>query len=250
MITNNVSGTWNSIELGGKLIDVYEPQQPADHGRVVLFLHGHGLRTLKDNTAYAAEFDRHGLRCVCPHGQRSWWLDVVCSEFDPAITPLAYLREQVVPFITERWGTKPPGIGLFGISMGGQGALQLAYRRAREFPVVAALSPAVDFQNWHGQGFPLDEMFSSREAARQATAILQIHPLNWPRHQFLACDPLDAEWFESADRLMMKLSSMGIPFEADLTTSAGGHCWEYFDVMAARVIEFLATKLEEENLRL
>ena len=30
-----------------------------------------------------------------------------------------------------------------GISMGGQGALKLAYRRPQDFPIVAALTPAV-----------------------------------------------------------------------------------------------------------
>ena len=67
-------------------------------------------------------------------------------------------------------------MGLTGISMGGQGVLQLAYRHPRTFPVVAALAPAIDFHQWYGRGLPLDEMFDSREAARQATALLQIHP--------------------------------------------------------------------------
>jgi S-formylglutathione hydrolase FrmB len=93
-------------------------------------------------------------------------------------------------------------------------------------------------------------MFASREAARQATVILQLNPLNWPRHQLLACDPLDDEWQESADRLSMKLSSMGIPFESDLTTSAGGHGWEYFEKMARPALDFVAVKLDEESRRL
>ncbi|MGE3314298.1 MAG: alpha/beta hydrolase-fold protein [Planctomycetaceae bacterium] len=241
------TGTWLTTELDGKQIDIYEPARPADQQRVVLHLHGHSLQTLKDNGAFTAELERHGLNCVCPHGQRSWWLDILCREFDEAITPQAYLYERVVPFIAARWGTKPPAIGLTGISMGGQGALQLAYRRPREFPVVAAIAPAVDFHNLHGQGLPIDEMFETREAARQATATLQFHPLNWPRHQMLVCDPTDADWFEGADRLAMKLASMGVPFEADFTTSNGGHSWEYFERMAPRVIGFVAERLEEQS---
>ena len=89
--------------------------------------------------------------------------------------------------------------------MGGQGALQLAYRYPREFPVVAAISPAIDFHHWYGQGLPLDEMFASREAARQATATLQIHPLGWPRHQLLVCDPEDVDWYEGVDRLVAEI---------------------------------------------
>ena len=246
---NDILGTWSQVEIAGKQADIYEPRQAADHGQVILHLHGHSLQTLKDNPAFSAELERHGLPAICPHGSRSWWTDVACREFDSEVTPLDYLCDEIVPYIAGRWGTKPPAIGLMGISMGGQGALQLAYRRPREFPVVAAIAPAIDFHNWHGQGLPLDEMFSSREAARQATVTLQVHPLNWPRHQLLVCDPTDEDWFEGVDRLAMKLSSTGIPFEADLETSAGGHDWTYFDAMAPRVLEFVAAGLEKESRR-
>lgn len=246
----DIAGTWSQVEIAGKTADVYEPAAPADPSQVVLHLHGHGLETLKDNPVYSAELERHGLRAICPHGQRSWWLDVVCREFDDKLTPLAFLREHVVPFITERWDVRPPAIGLTGISMGGQGVLQLAYREPRRFPVVAAISPAVDFQNWHGQGLPLDEMFSSPESARQRTVTLEVHPLNWPRNQLIVCDPADEEWFEGVDRLTMKLSSIGIPFESDLATSAGGHSWDYFNRMARPVLEFVAERLEQESRRI
>lgn len=241
---------WSTHEIAGKTIDVYEPPSPGAHHRVVLHLHGHGLTTLKDNPTWSAELDRHGLRAICPHGQRSWWLDRVCREFDPALTPMRFLREHVVPWIGQSWGTAPPAIGLTGISMGGQGILQLAYRSPRDFPVVAAIAPAVDFHQWHGRGLPIDEMFATREAARQETAILQIHPLNWPRNQLIVCDPADEEWHDGADRLVMKLSSMGIPVERDLTTSAGGHTWDYFNAMAAPVVRFVAERLDLESRRI
>jgi S-formylglutathione hydrolase len=108
---------------------------------------------------------------------------------------------------------------------------------------VAAIAPAVDFHSWYGYGLSLDQMFASKEAARQQTATLHLHPLNWPKHQFLCCDPADEYWFEGTDRLAMKLSSMGIPYERDLTTTAGGHAWPYFERMAAPALEFLAKSL-------
>ncbi len=248
-MSSSIEGVWSQIEIDGKTADVYEPNRPGDHNRVVLHLHGHGLSTLKDNPTYSAELERHGLRAICPHGQRSWWTDVVCPEFDSEITPLWFLKERVVPFIAQRWDCRPPSVGLTGISMGGQGALQLAYRHSREFPVVAVIAPAVDFHNWWGQGLPLDEMFPDRESARQQTALLQIRPLDWPRHQLIVCDPADEEWFESADKLSMKLSSSGVPFESDLETTAGGHDWSYFDHMAERVIGFVAERLDVESRR-
>jgi S-formylglutathione hydrolase len=128
--------------------------------------------------------------------------------------------------------------------------MRLAYRYPQEFPVVAALAPAIDFHNWFGRGLPLDEMYSSAEEARQDTATLLLHPLNWPRHQLLMCDPTDVEWLEGAERLASKLYSTGIPFESDFATSHGGHSWDYFDYVAPRVVQFLRDRLEQEQRRL
>lgn len=237
-------GQWSQTEIAGKTADVFEPDTISSSRGVVLHLHGHGLMTLKDNRVYSAQLDRHGLRAICPHGQRSWWTEVVCPEFDPELTPLAFLHDHVVPYIADRWDVRPPGIALTGVSMGGQGVLQLAYRYPREFPVIAALAPAIDFHNWYGLGLPLDDMFASAEEARQQTAILQLHGLNWPRHQMIACDPTDTDWLASSERLLSKLASSGVPYESDLTTSNGGHSWDYFNTMAEKVMDFVADRLE------
>ncbi|HVW01860.1 MAG TPA: hypothetical protein VHB77_16020, partial [Planctomycetaceae bacterium] len=78
---------------------------------------------------------------------------------------------------------------------------------------------------------------------------LELHPLNWPRHQLIVCDPLDPEWFEGTERLISKLSSIGIPFDDDLRTSAQGNSKAYTQQIAPRVIDFLAERLERETLR-
>lgn len=239
---------WSQIEIDGKLVDVFAPRTPSPHNFSVLFLHGHGQITLRDNPVFTAEFERHGLRCVCPHGQRSWWGDRVCREFDAEVTPIRYLRERLVPWLDDRWGTQPPGIGLLGVSMGGQGVLKLAYGYPKEFPVVVSLAPTVDFHLWYGLGLPLDEIYPDQETARQDTITLWLHPLNWPRHQFLACDP-DDDWFDSADRLASKLSSSGIPYERELSIRRGGHSWDYFNHLAPRVVGFLAERLDQESRR-
>lgn len=244
MTTSGIGGQWSSTSIDGKNADVFEPDGSGPYDRAVIYLHGHGEESLRSNDVFAAELARHRLPMICPRGRRSWWLDIVCSEFDESLTPMIFVRERVVAWIEAHWRVSPPGIGLLGISMGGQGALQLAYRYPRLFPVVAAISPAVDFQNLVGQGLPLDEMFADAEAARQQTATLHLHPLNWPRSQLLASDPADHFWHEGAERLASKLSSMGIPFECDLETSRGGHGWPYFEVMARRAVRFIA-----ENLR-
>jgi pimeloyl-ACP methyl ester carboxylesterase len=243
-------GQWRQHDIAGKLADVFHPSERSPANSSVLFLHGHGRITLKDNAVYMAHLDRLGLACVCPHGQRSWWGDRLCREFDTRITPVDYLRQSVVPWMAEHVHAVPGAIALLGVSMGGQGALRLAYRHPQQFPIVAALAPTVDFQNWHGRGLALDQMYGSPEEARQDTATLLVNPLNWPRHQLLMCDPSDSEWFEGAQRLASKLYSTGIPFESDFDTTHGGHSWDYFNHVAPRVMQFLTDALEQEQRRL
>jgi acetyl esterase/lipase len=241
---------WSTISVGGKPVDVFVPKQPAEHPSAVLYLHGHGLLTLKGNEVYTTELDRRGLYCACPFGGRAWWGKNRCSDFDPAVSPRTHLAEAVLPWMAETWKVTPPGIALLGVSMGGQGALRMSYDSPCQFPTVAALAPAIDFHRWYGQGLPLDELYPNREAARQDTVILHLNPLNWPRNQFIACDPTDADWFDGVDRLAMKLSSSGVPFERELELQAGGHSWDYFNSLAARVMEFLDKSLERERNRL
>src|SRR6202011_1275720 len=94
----------------------------------ILYLHGTGLETLRDNPVYTRLLEEHRLACVCPHGQRCWWGDRLCPEFDTTITPERYLLDHVVPYFKERWELTPPALGLLGVSMGGQGALKLAFK--------------------------------------------------------------------------------------------------------------------------
>jgi pimeloyl-ACP methyl ester carboxylesterase len=240
---------WQTVEIAGKRADVFFPARLAAEHFSLLFLHGHARITLRDNATYTSELARYGLPCVCPHGERAWWGDRVCAEFDPATTPAAYIRQSVLPWMKEKLGSEPPAIGLFGVSMGGQGALRLAFRHPQQFPVVAALSPLIDMQKWHGRGWPLDTIYETAEDARQDTATLLIHPLNWPRQQLLVCDPADCQAFEGTSQLASKLRSSGIPFEHDLTTRHGGHDWKYFNHMAPRVMQFLHESLLVEHRR-
>jgi S-formylglutathione hydrolase FrmB len=134
--------------------------------------------------------------------------------------------------------------------MGGQGGLRMAFKYPQLFPVVAAISPAIDYHlrmDEDDETLPL--MYADREEARQDTATLHVHPLNWPRHLWFCCDPTDARWHESADRLRMKLAALGIPFACDLETSGGGHGFEYYGRMADAAVGFIAEQLEAERRR-
>lgn len=242
---------WTETKIDGHLCDVFEPTNKSPFDFLLIYLHGVHLQRLTDNEAFTEQFEKHGLRVVAPMTQQSWWTNRICAEFDSEVTAEDYVLSRIVPWIADRWQIKPPTIGLFGTSMGGQGALRLAYKHPNVFPVVAGISPAIDYQSRFVDGDEVvRQMYRTEEEVRQDTALLHIHPLNWPRHQFFCCDPADEKWWESSDRLAMKLYSLGIVHELDLETSAGGHGFEYYNRMAERAIEFLVSRLDLERRRL
>ena len=161
------------------------------------------------------------------------------------------MLQHVVPYIEKQWNCQPPRLALMGASMGGQGALRMAYKYPNQFPVVTAFFPSIDYQIRIEEGDRiLSKMYKDVEDCRQDTATLHIHPLNWPKHQWFCCDPEDVRWHGSVERLRSKLFSLGVPHEYDLETSAGGHTWDYVEHMTPRAVEFIMNGLEQERLRL
>ena len=236
--------------MGGHTCDVYQPATASEHGYSVIYLHGVHLEPLRGKKPFLKQFEKHRLTVFAPQCGPTWWSDRPNPAFDETVSPETYVLEHVLPFINKTTGAQATQVALLGTSMGGQGALRLAYKFPDVFPVVAAISPAIDYQRRIDEGDEiLMEMYGDRESARQDTALLHIHPLNWPRHQFFCCDPKDKRWFESADRLRMKLVSLGVLHDSDLQTSGGGHGFKYYNRMAEKAIAFLHNGLERERLR-
>jgi S-formylglutathione hydrolase len=241
---------WTTLEIGGKPADLFQPTGIPTPRFFVIFLHGVGLEALIDRPVFTRWLEELQLTCLCPHGQRSWWGDRICPEFETRLTPERYLLDQVVPFVQDRWKIGPAALALLGISMGGQGGLRLAFKHPEIFHVVAAISSAIEYHQLYGQGTTIDEMYDSMEQCRQDSAILHIHPSKFPPHIFFCIDPDDATWYRGNDRLHEKLAALGIPHEIDLTTRAGGHSWDYFNYMAGRSLKFIRSGLEAESRRL
>jgi len=262
------TGSWRAITIAGHRCQLYEPAHPSEHRQAVLYLHELGEDTFQDRAAFLEQFDLHGFRVMAPKTGPAWWSSRVCPEFDAAQSAESYLRNHIMPWLARHWACEPGQIGLLGPGMGGQGALRMAYKHPDTFPVVAAIGPSIDYQIRIEEGDQiLARMYRDAEDARQDTATLHIHPLHWPRHQWFCSDPTDFRWYDSVDRLRMKLFSLGVPFECDLhtggpnpspkeTLAGASHAktdctspWDYYERMAAPAIGFLAAALEQERLR-
>jgi pimeloyl-ACP methyl ester carboxylesterase len=245
-----MNGTWTTLDIAGKPADVYDLAAGVKPRFGILFLHPSGLETLRDRTAFTRLFDELRLTCVCPMGLLSWWADRVFPPFDPERTPERHVVEHVLHFFAARWGLRERSVGLLGISMGGQGALRIAFRHPDLFPAVAAISPAIEYHELYGQGYNVEELYDSKEQCRQDTVPMHIHPSRYPPYIGYWIDPDDQPWYRGCDRLHEKLNALGVPHTIDLTTRAGGHSWDYFNRMAEPALRFLVAGLEEESRRL
>lgn len=241
---------WHEVNVGGRDCAAFAPPQPAPDGATVLYLHDAAQQRLADHPPFSELFARYGLRCLAPRTGRSWWTDRVCSAFDPSISAERYVLEQILPWLADEWSVTPPRIALLGVEMGGQGALRLSYKRPETFPVVAAIAPAIDYHLRYDRDEPaLRQLYRDAEQARQDSATLHIHPLNWPRQQWFGGDPADPDWFDGADRLRMKLWSLGVPHVCDLETTVDSPGWDYAAHMADPAIRFLVEGLAAESRR-
>lgn len=245
-----MKGTWTQIEIAGKSVDIFDPGHETKPAFGLIHLHGIGMESLKGNAVYTELLEDLNLTCACPQGQRSWWADRICEEFDSTMTAEAFLLDEVVPFFDQQWGLKPRAIGLHGISMGGQGVLRLAFKHPKTFPAVAGIASAIDHHEVYGRGSTLDDMYDSKEQCRQDTALMHIHPSVQPPHIFFCIDPEDTDWHRGNDRLHEKLNALGVQHTCDLDTRSGGHSWDYFNSQAEPTIRFVAEGLKQESFRL
>jgi hypothetical protein len=239
--TASVRTGWSAVEVAGRVAAWFWPEavEAASPGPVLMHLpglprSGRGeRRRQEERIGVGLEFigprdrllvETVGLPALVPDGGECWWLDRVVPSFHPTMTPAAFLsgpcRAEIERACGQGRHPSPPAgvpLALSGIGMGGQAALGFAYRHPERFPVVAAIDPVLDFHLVMRDDLDgaesLREAFLEVEHARQQTAILHVHPLNWPRHQLIAVDPGQAELREGVERLRGKLAALGIPHE-------------------------------------
>lgn len=197
------------------------------------------------------KFAEHRFATIAPMVTECWWSRRRDDRFGNAVSPVGWIRDRLLAWLASELGVAPPAIALVGIEAGGQAALRLSYWYPSEFPIAAAVRPAIDFHRCLQGEAPTPEhassvrrLYADAEQARQDTATLHIHPLNWPRNQWFACPPSD-EWWDGCERLRTKLYSLGVMHSCDLETELA----DYDNVMLARAIGYAAERLAVERRR-
>lgn len=215
---------WTRIQIAGRPAVLFDP--PGRCGAAV-YLHSRGGESADDWPALTAALAAHRLSCVAPRGDRSWWV----GEAERQVV------EEVAPWAKSTFAVNR--LAAIGVSMGGQGAVRLGFRRPDLFPVVGSIAGAFDFHLRYGEGDVIDDLYDSAERARLDTAVLRLDSNNPPPQIWFACDPTDF-WWRSNDRLHEKLTAHAVPHIADLDTFAGGHTLAYFNTQIEPLVAWAA----------
>jgi S-formylglutathione hydrolase FrmB len=128
---------------------------PGSRFPVIFLLHGwagNAAQWIQTAPQLRDEADAFGLLFVCPDGGfDSWYFD---SPIDPAIRYETFISKELIPYIDTHYPTRADRQhrAITGLSMGGHGALYLAFRHKDVFGAAGAISGGVDFRpfpnNW------------------------------------------------------------------------------------------------------
>lgn len=199
---------------------------------VVYLLHGAGgdhkdwLKKAPNIKAYA---DLYNVIIVCPDGDKtSWYFD---SPVDAKMQYETYVSKELVSKVDITYNTKAnkENRAIAGLSMGGHGALYLAFKHTDIWGVAGSMSGGVDIRP-----FPLRWDIAKRlgtyaenlDIWEKNTVINLTHLLDGENLKFIFDCGVDDFFYDANKRLHEKLLERNIPH--DYIERPGGHNNEYW----------------------
>ncbi|HEY0895633.1 MAG TPA: alpha/beta hydrolase family protein [Sphingobacteriaceae bacterium] len=228
--------TWSAVMNKKIKAVVFTPEQYAK-GKdfpVVYLLHGYS-GNYSDWSEMAGEAigrmaDQHGYLVVCPDGGfSSWYVD---SPVDPAIKYETYIAKELVSWVDKNYktGRSPAGRAITGLSMGGHGALYLAFRHQDIFGAAGSMSGGVDIRPFP-KNWDLAARFGSFALSPEnweKNAVINMLHLVTPGSLSLIIDCGTSDFFYTVNRnLHEKMLERNIAH--DFISRPGGHSWEYWN---------------------
>jgi len=199
---------------------------------VVYLLHGAGgnysdfTKNIPKITAWADYFH---LMIVCADGNvTSWYFD---SPVDPAWKYETYVSKELVAFIDKNYKTIKNRMGraISGLSMGGHGAMYLAFRHQDVYGAVGSMSGGVDFRpfpkNWD-IAKRLGSYAENPENWEKNTVTNMLYLLTPNSLNIIFDCGTEDFFFKVNEEFHEKLLERNIPH--DFIVRPGGHTWPYW----------------------
>jgi S-formylglutathione hydrolase FrmB len=201
----------------------------------VYLLHGYSgnyadwVKNDHDKTSIQQLCDKYDVLIVCPDGNfSSWYLD---SPVDPAWQYETYVAKELVNYIDSHYSTikDRSARAITGLSMGGHGALFLAFRHQDVFGACGSMSGGVDItpfpDNWD-IAKRLGKYSENKERWASYSVVNMVGLLK-PNSLAITFDCGSSDFFYQVNKnLHDKLLAANIPH--DFTVRPGGHTWEYW----------------------
>lgn len=199
---------------------------------VVYLLHGYSGNYrdwITKDKDLEKETDRFNLIIVCPDGGfSSWYFD---SPVDPASKYETFISGELVKAIDAKYKTiqDPKGRAITGLSMGGHGALYLAFRHQDVYGAAGSMSGGVDIRPFPNNWDIAKRLGSYAEYPERWEKNTVINMLNLLTPNSLAlifdCGTEDF-FFKVNENLHQQLLYRNIPH--DFIARPGSHNWQYW----------------------
>ena len=206
-------------------------QNKKNHFPVVYLLHGYSgdysnwIQKVPEIKDYADEFQ---IIIVCPDGNyNSWYVD---SPVDSAIKYDTYISSEVPHFIDSAYKTKPERKyrAITGLSMGGHGALSLAWKHPETFGAAGSMSGVQNLVPWKSK-YELNEVLGDTTSTfvfsnYSVVTLVKNLPAEIPA-LIIDCGVSDP-FIETNRQLHKELLQLKVPH--DYIERNGTHNWNYW----------------------
>ena len=214
------------------LVVVPDNAAPDQHFPVVYVLHGaygNYADWLSHQPRIKDMADRYGMIIVHPDGRDTWYLD---SPVNPKIKMETFIIEDLIPYIDNNYPTLPDRSkrAITGLSMGGHGALYLAFRHPDIFGSAGSMSGGVDIRpfpkNWGLPGL-LGDIENHPQNWESASVINHVKDITPGQINIYFDCGVDDFFAQVNENLHRALLDAGIPH--DYVSRPGAHTWEYWN---------------------
>lgn len=218
---------------------------------VVYLLHGYSgnySNWIKSAPSMRDAADVYQTIIVCPDGAfSSWYWD---SPIDPTMRYETYVSNELVAWVDSKYKTikSRTGRGITGLSMGGHGALYLAFKHQDVFGTAGSMSGGVDIRpfpnNWE-MAKRLGKYADAPENWEKNTVINMLHLLT-PNSLALIIDCGSEDFFFRVNNnLHEKLLERNIPH--DYISRPGGHNWPYWNNAVSYQLLFMKQYFDKQK---
>jgi len=213
-------------------ITVYTPQNtdtPTNGFPLLYLLHGWSghFSDWNNHTSIQAVADKYGFIIVCPDGfYSSWYLDSPLLKNNQYRT---FFNEDLVPAIHQKYKVDSSKVFITGLSMGGQGSINLFIDKPGYFLAAGSMSGILDItafpDNW-GMKNLLGEYKNNHAIWEKYSCVCNLDRLKDKTHPVLIdCGTEDIAY---AVNVKFKEKAEKIGYKITFTSRPGEHNWAYW----------------------